>query len=168
MQLSQAIVAIGSFRISARPRAVTLPLADEYYKSYWLLNIASIAERADEQVLAAVYLFIGRSLSATNIGATRVWGIAGWRFAFQLLAAVSVLTSALVWRYARNDLHGMCPAAACGGAISGRQLFRTSPLRPNVPRIILFKLVVGPDQAVGVPAHIRRTIGFRVAQTPKP
>ena len=35
---------------------------------------------------------------ATNIGSTRLWGIDGWRFAFQLLAAVSVVTSALVWR----------------------------------------------------------------------
>lgn len=34
---------------------------------------------------------------ATNIGSTQPFGIEGWRFAFHLMAAVSLVTSALVF-----------------------------------------------------------------------
>lgn len=39
---------------------------------------------------------------ATNIGSTTPFGMEGWRFAFHLMAAVSLVTSALVF-YVATD-----------------------------------------------------------------
>lgn len=37
---------------------------------------------------------------ATNIGSTQPFGIEGWRFAFHLMAGISIVTSALVYHLA--------------------------------------------------------------------
>ena len=39
---------------------------------------------------------------ATNIGSTMPYGMEGWRFAFHLMAAVSLVTSALVFYMATD------------------------------------------------------------------
>ncbi|KAL4436794.1 hypothetical protein ABPG75_003933 [Micractinium tetrahymenae] len=45
------------------------------------------------------------SFFATNIGGMRPMGIEGWRFAFHLVAAISVLTAALVYKHAVDPRH---------------------------------------------------------------
>ena len=42
---------------------------------------------------------------ATNVGATRPLGIDGWRFAFHLMATVSIVTAALVLNMASDPRH---------------------------------------------------------------
>ncbi|KAL3153038.1 hypothetical protein ABBQ38_012062 [Trebouxia sp. C0009 RCD-2024] len=157
-----------------------------------LMNLASVVEKADEQVLPAVYYFIGRSLNATpaqlgtltlcralvqamvscafnglglalvipcvqslvadyhpsesrgkafgfmfftascggmvggffatNIGSTMPFGMDGWRFAFHLMAMVSLVTSGLVF-YMATD-----PRPAARNFISPLILSASAPL----------------------------------------
>ena len=54
---------------------------------------------------------------ATNIGSTMPFGMDGWRFAFHLMAAVSLITSALVFYVAtdpRRTAKVLVPSAATG------------------------------------------------------
>lgn len=45
------------------------------------------------------------SFFATNVGGMRPLGVEGWRFAFHLVAAVSILTAMLVFRFAVDPRH---------------------------------------------------------------
>ncbi|PRW33724.1 MFS general substrate transporter [Chlorella sorokiniana] len=56
---------------------------------------------------------------ATNVGATRPFGMEGWRFAFLLVAVISVVTAALVYRYAVDPRHLHHHPSLHGGSLGG-------------------------------------------------
>ncbi|KAI7836114.1 hypothetical protein COHA_009993 [Chlorella ohadii] len=56
---------------------------------------------------------------ATNVGATRPMGMEGWRFAFLLVAVISVVTAALVYRYAVDPRHLHHHPSLHGGSLGG-------------------------------------------------